>query len=132
MRAFERTTQYLLCNGFDPKIFNDTASAEIYTSMISTLKQKGAWCSSAGSLVSWFQKRRSVAFHRVEQGIDVMLPNAHPNGDARVPGLRVRVYNPKEAAKSSEAYVETVLTKSMHIPLLCDSAWISCLSGLRP
>jgi hypothetical protein len=56
----------------------------------------------------------------------VMLPNAHPNGDARVPGLRVRVYNPKGIpAKSSEAYIDTVLTKSMNIPLLVGSS-VAC------
>ena len=113
-------------NWHDRSIAPERLWGEFYTSLICGLKQNGAWCSSAGSVVSWFQKRRSVVFHRVEQGMDVMLPNAHSNCDERVPGLRVRVYNQKGIhATSSEPYVDTILTKSMNIPLPVSSS-VAC------
>jgi hypothetical protein len=113
-------------NWHDRSIAPERLWGEFYTSLICGLKQKGAWCSSAGRVVAWFQKRRSVVFHRVEQGMDVTLPNAHPNCDERVPGLRVRVYNPKGIhATPSDVYVDTILTKSMNIPLPFSSS-VAC------
>ena len=105
-------------NWHDRSIAPERLWGEFYVRLISELKVKGAWCTGAGRVVAWFQKRRSVAFHRGEQGLDIVLPNAHPNCDERVPGLRVRVYNPKgSSTKPSEAYVDTVLATSMNIRL---------------
>ena len=105
-------------NWHDRSIAPERLWGEFYVRLISELKVKGAWCAGAGRAVAWFQKRRSVAFHRGEQGLDIVLLNAHPNCDERVPGLRVRVYNPKgSSTKPSEAYVDTVLATSMNIRL---------------
>ena len=105
-------------NWHDRSLAPERLWGEFYAKLISELKVKGAWCASAGRAVTWFQKRRSVTFHRVEQGMDVMLPNAHRNCDEQVPGIRVRVYNPTGIpTKPSEAYADTGLTTSMNIRL---------------
>jgi hypothetical protein len=105
-------------NWHDRSIAPERLWGEFYARLIDRLKMKGAWCASAGHTVAWFQKRRSVAFQRVEGGMDVALPNAHPNCDERVPGLRVRVYNSNGIrSMSPDEYSDTVLTSSMNIPL---------------
>ena len=103
-------------NWHDRSLAPERLWGEFYARLIDRLKMKGAWCASAGHTVAWFQKRRSVAFQRVEQGMAVALPNAHLNCDERVPGLRVRVYNSNGIrSRSSDEYVDTVLTTSMNI-----------------
>ncbi|MEO7863198.1 MAG: hypothetical protein ABIU05_22725, partial [Nitrospirales bacterium] len=101
-------------NWHDRSIAPERLWGDFYSNLISSLKQKGAWCSSAGSVVSWFQQRRSVAFHRGEQGTVATLPNAHPCRNERVPGLRIRVYNPTGAGVNPPAaYRDALLTHSM-------------------
>ena len=78
-------------NWHDRSIAPERLWGEFYADLICGLKREGAWCSSAGAVVSWFQKRRSVVFHRGEQGTVATLPNAHPCRNERVPGLRIRV-----------------------------------------
>jgi len=102
-------------NWHDRSIAPERLWGEFYAQLISELKARGAWCASAGRAVSWFQQRRSVAFHKVEQGMDVLLP-INPNSDNRVPALRVRVYNLKGiSAEPSNMYTDTILTANMNI-----------------
>lgn len=116
----------LTTNWHDRSIAPERLWEEFYVRLISDLKVKGAWCTSAGRAVTWFQTRRSVTFHRIEEGINVVLPEVHPDSDKRLPGLRVRVYNPKGAStKPSETYVDTVLVMSMNIPFPVPSS-VAC------
>ena len=116
----------LTVNWHDRSIAPERLWGEFYVRLIDQLRMKGAWCASAGSAVAWFQKRRSAAFQRVEQGMAAALPNAYSNCDERVPGLRVRVYNSNGIrSKSSDEYSDTVLTSSMNIPLP-DGRSVSC------
>lgn len=113
-------------NWHDRSIAPERLWEDFYVRLIADMKVKGAWCTSASRAVTWFQARRSITFHRSEEGINVVLPEAHPDFDKRNPGLRVRVYNPKGAsAAPSEAYVDTVLTTSINIPCSVPSS-VAC------
>lgn len=103
-------------NWHDRSIAAERLWGEVYAHLVKDLKKREAWCTSAGRAVTWFQQRRSVVFKKCERGVDVLLPNAPPNSDKRIPGLRVRVYNPNEISpKSEETFLDTVLTTSMSI-----------------
>ena len=56
-------------NWHDRSIAPERLWGEFYAGLISELKRKGAWCSSAGTVVSWFQNRRSVVFEASRPGI---------------------------------------------------------------
>jgi len=89
-----------------------------YTSLISKLKQKGAWCTSAGSAVSWFRNRRSVVFERNNQGLEVARPKTDLVIGKGVPGLRLRIYNSRrDSDSSSECYVDSALTSNAEMRL---------------
>jgi len=106
----------LTFNWHDRSIAPERLWGESYVGLICGLKKKGAWCSSAGNVVSWFQQRRSVVFHRGEQGTVATLPNAHSRCNDRVPGLRIRVHNPKGAGVNPPAaYRDALLTHSMNV-----------------
>jgi hypothetical protein len=60
-----------------------------YQNLIQDLKNRDAWFATAGQAVSWFRKRRSVVFQAVGAKV-----TAYP--EDFVPGLRLRVYNPRE------------------------------------
>jgi hypothetical protein len=80
-------------NWHDRSIAPERLWGEFYAGLICGLKQKGAWCSSAGSVVSWFQHRRSVVFERDDQGVEVARSNNDLASGQDVPGLRLRSYN---------------------------------------
>ena len=67
---------------------------ELYIHLMKEMEENGAWFATARSAVSWFQKRRSVVFRRVEKcdgGINIKL--ACPSGDD-TPGVVLRVHAP--------------------------------------
>jgi hypothetical protein len=80
-------------NWHDRSLAPERLWGEFYASLICGLKQKGAWCSSAGSVVSWFQHRRSVVFERDDQGVEVARSNNDLVSGNDLPGLRLRIYN---------------------------------------
>jgi hypothetical protein len=91
---------------------------EFYASLIGGLKQKGAWCSSAGNVVSWFQARRSVQFKQVGQEVEVTRRKMDMACGKNVPGLRLRVYNSgKSCESSSQRYVDSALNGGMTVRL---------------
>jgi hypothetical protein len=105
----------LTINWHDRSIAPERLWGEFYAQLIDKVKASGAWCASASRAISWFQKRRSVVFHRVEQSLDIRL-NANHNSDKRVPALRLRIYN-LNGANPSIAYIDSPLTMSVMIPL---------------
>jgi hypothetical protein len=105
----------LTINWHDRSIAPERLWGKFYAQLIDKVKANGAWCASAGRAVAWFRQRRSVAFHKAEHGIDVMLPE--PLAE-QVPALRVRVYNSGQPAeKSSGPYAEVVLGRGKTIRL---------------
>jgi hypothetical protein len=105
-------------NWHDRSIAPERLWGEFYTNLIGQLKKKGAWCTNAGNVVSWFQKRRSVVFERADQSSEAIWAKASSDSSEEVPGLRLRVYNsPVIFANSSECYVDTVFRSSMNVLL---------------
>lgn len=103
-------------NWHDRSIAPERLWGEFYASLICGLKRKGAWCSSAGSVVSWFQYRRSVVFKRAGYGLEVVQTEIDLTSRKDVPGLRLRVYNARrDCGSSSERYVESPVTGNMNL-----------------
>ena len=103
-------------NWHDRSIAPERLWGEFYAGLISELKRKGAWRSSAGTVVSWFQKRRSVVFEQADQRLRVAAWEFPfiPTGMSLGSGCGSTT--PKEAAKkSSEPYVDISLSGNMTI-----------------
>lgn len=105
-------------NWHDRSIAPERLWGEFYASLICGLQRKGAWCSSAGSVVSWFQYRRSVVFKRAGHGLEVAQTKIGMASDKNFPGLRLRVYNVGKAGENfSQRYVDSALSGDMIIRL---------------
>ena len=105
-------------NWHDRSIAPERLWGEFYTSLISKLEQKGAWCTSAGGAVSWFQDRRSVVFVRADQGLEVARTGIALDSRKDTPGLRLRVYNARRSCdNSSKPHVDLALSGNMTIRL---------------
>jgi hypothetical protein len=105
-------------NWHDRSIAPERLWGEFYAGLICELKRQGAWCSSAGSVVSWFQYRRSVVFKRAGHGLEVARTKMEIASGKNVPGLRLRVYNLGKAREnSSQRYADSTLSGDMIIPL---------------
>jgi len=103
-------------NWHDRSIAPERLWGEFYAGLICELKRKGAWCSSAGSVVSWFQYRRSVVFKRAGHGLEVARTKMDIASGKNVPGLRLRVYNLGKACEnSSQRYADSTLNGDMII-----------------
>lgn len=106
----------LTINWHDRSISPERLWGEFYAWLVAELKTKGAWCTSAGRVVSWFQKRRSVVFQREQQGVGIRVLEGEENAGS--PALTVRVFNPHGVREMAHAaYVDTVLmsTSGAHI-----------------
>jgi hypothetical protein len=100
----------LTVNWHDRSIAPERLWGDFYVWLVEELRGKGAWCTSAGCAVAWFQKRRSVVFTKTDRGMQVTLAEAAIGTDVGSPSLRVRVYNPKEPIHDlTKPYVDTTL-----------------------
>ena len=105
-------------NWHDRSIAPERLWGEFYASLMSSLKQKGAWCSSAGNVVSWFQVRRSIVFKRAGHEVAVTRRKEDIACGKSVPGLRLRVYNSGKSCESSlQRYVDSTLSGDMTVHL---------------
>jgi hypothetical protein len=103
-------------NWHDRSIAPERLWGEFYANLVRGLKQKGAWCASAGRVVSWFQNRRSVVFERSDQGVEVIKTKLDRPCNEHVPGLRLRLFNIRKGCdNSSEQYVDSALTGNLKI-----------------
>ncbi len=101
----------LTVNWHDRSIAPERLWEDFYVWLVAELKGKGAWCTSAGGAVVWFQKRRSAVFQKIDRGMQVTLAGAAIGTDAGSPALSVRVYNPQGPIGSlTKPYVDTTLT----------------------
>jgi hypothetical protein len=87
-----------------------------YRNLIQDLKNRDAWFATAGQAVSWFRKRRSVIFEAGGENNAVGAKvTAFP--EDFVPGLRLRVYNPRELPEinghESEEYFDVTFDESI-------------------
>jgi len=84
---------------------------DLYLRMIEELKRCGAWFSTAQEAVSWFEKRRSVAFRSEERRDgELHVQLACPSNGA-LPGMVLRVHNPSAGTTDLSVYgdLDTVI-----------------------
>jgi len=70
---------------------------DFYVRLVHALKSEGAWFGTAGEVVSWFRKRRQVAFTTAE-GVGGTAPRLQYPGEEIFPALTVRIYPPTTSA----------------------------------
>lgn len=101
----------LTFNWHDRSIAAERLWGDFYARLLDTLKGTGAWCTSATRVVTWFQKRRSVAFRKSDRGMEVDFHNVAINTNDGGPSLRVRVYNSQGSTEGVRSlYVDIALT----------------------
>ena len=106
----------LTINWHDRSIAPERLWSGCYRDLIKDLSARGAWFSTAGQAVSWFRKRRTVAFasDRTEPG-RVRAVAVDGLGD-HLPGLRLRTHKPGNVGllgvHGSEDYVDTAIEES--------------------
>lgn len=103
----------LTINWHDRSIAPERLWSGCYRDLIKDLSARGAWFSTAGQAVSWFRKRRTVAFESdlTEPG-RVRAVAADGLGD-HLPGLRLRTHQAGNVGwlgfHGSEDYVDTAI-----------------------
>jgi hypothetical protein len=94
-----------------------------YRHLVQDLKSRGAWFSTAGQVVSWFRKRRSVVFETDSIEPDTVRARVSAEDSDRLPGLRVRIHNAREfcgtGAQDPEGYVDLAFNESA-------DTWVPC------
>jgi hypothetical protein len=85
----------LTINWHDRSIAPERLWTDFYLKLLDELKSRGAWSPTAAQAVSWFKKRRSVAFGPVSWDEGRVSLSALASTDLESPGLRVRVHRPK-------------------------------------
>lgn len=101
----------LTINWHDRSVAPERLWDGLYVRLLKKLKTRGAWFPTALDAVSWFRKRRAASIENVslEDGairVNVSLP-ADNNG---LPGLRVRVYEPRSTQTGSDANAQANFT----------------------
>jgi hypothetical protein len=67
---------------------------DLYINLLGEMAKKGAWFATAREAVAWFDKRRSVEFHRVDRrDTEMHVQLSCPSGD-ETPGLVLRIHTP--------------------------------------
>jgi hypothetical protein len=66
---------------------------DFYICIIEELKKQGAWFTTAGKAVSWFQKRRALVFQKVETIDSAFVVKIACDSDSEMPGFILRVHN---------------------------------------
>lgn len=98
----------LTFNWHDRSIAPERCWGEFYAELVKSLKQKGAWCTSASQTVCWFQSRRAINFKRSGQGIEVVANMPDGGLPRNMPGLWLRMYNAAGMEnKKHSAFVDT-------------------------
>jgi peptidoglycan/xylan/chitin deacetylase (PgdA/CDA1 family) len=90
-----------------PERLWDTA----YVRLLEQLRSNGACFLTAARTVSWFRKRRAAVFEQAVGTIKIKTP---AGGDARLPGLRVRSFQPDAGGGK---FLETLLPDGREICL---------------
>jgi hypothetical protein len=100
----------LTINWHDRSIAPERLWGDFYARLVDKLKGEKAWCTSASRAVTWFQKRRSAVFKRMDRGMQVTLAGAAIGTDTGSPALTVRVYNSQRPIDGlTKPYVDTTL-----------------------
>jgi hypothetical protein len=80
---------------------------DFYMRLIKTLRGLGGWFGTAGQVVEWFRKRRSVRFETVEAADGSARTYLSYEGEKIEPPLRIRVHYPPEGKNDSGSQEQT-------------------------
>jgi hypothetical protein len=120
----ERFGGALTINWHDRSIAPERLWDDFYLRLLRELNNRGAWLPNAAQAVAWFRKRRSANLEsiRVEQG--VVRLRGRLSVDDELPGLRVRVYKPRNgsltnpiAPRSAAEFVDVSLNGTMELDI---------------
>jgi len=93
---YETVEQYggvLTVNWHDRSVLPERLWTEVYSDMISQMKNRGAWFATASEAVAWFRKRRSAKFE-IDEATGQIVKISTAAGDRRdIPGLQVRCHS---------------------------------------
>ncbi len=104
----------LTINWHDRSLAPERLWGESYLWLINRLKRSGAWCTSAGRTIAWFQNRRRVIFRQLERGIEITAQKAEGATRDDLPDLLVRSYN---VGTSERPYVDSVLKGTVKLDI---------------
>ncbi len=85
-----RTGGVLTVNWHDRSIAPERLWGDFYKDLVADLERSRAWFGTAGDVVSWFQKRRSVVLDNDLTALDKV---AECNEDRTLPGLCLQIHN---------------------------------------
>jgi len=106
----------LTINWHDRSIAPERLWSACYRELIKDLSARGAWFSTAGEAVSWFRKRRSVAFETDPMEPCKVRAIAVDGLGDNLPGLRLRTHKAGHIGsfgfRRSEDYVDTAIEES--------------------
>jgi hypothetical protein len=91
----------LTVNWHDRSIAPERLWGDFYVKLLTDLKCKGAWFSTAAQAVSWFRKRRSAVIERSACSDGTLKIKASCVPDESLPALRLRVHYGRASNKSS-------------------------------
>jgi hypothetical protein len=114
--ATERFGGALTINWHDRSIAPERLWNDFYVKLLEELKRRGAWLPTAANAVAWFKVRRSASFRAVRAGSGKIKFVVSVKGASHLPGLRVRVHQPKAkhllervSSKNEQGFTETDL-----------------------
>lgn len=110
-------------NWHDRSIAPERLWGECYRDVLVALQQTGAWRTSAGHTVSWFQNRRAVTFKRSEHGIEILQAKRDGTSCQNLPGLKAYIHNSAEPCGH-------VTADHMEIPIQCDEKVVISTTGV--
>jgi hypothetical protein len=88
-----------------------------YRDVIDDLRQQGAWFSTAGQAVRWFQNRRAATFETDYKGTGTPRVNVPVGHEEHLPGLRLRIHRPRGSEQSvagaSGDYIDLAVNDSV-------------------
>ena len=112
-------------NWHDRSLAPERLWVDSYRDLIQELKSQGAWFATASQATAWFRKRRSAMFEARSSDFDSVDVKASGDSSAQLPGLRLRVYQPKDPKEGRGGfgwgYSETMVEEEMESNAALDS-----------
>ena len=90
----------LTINWHDRSIAPERLWDEFYVRLLGQLRDRGAWLPNAALAVAWFRKRRAAALKWSWSGIDTIKVQCRLETDDKLPGLKVRIFQPRARSLS--------------------------------
>ncbi len=107
-------------NWHDRSISPERLWGDFYVRLLDELTARGVWFCTAKEAVSWFQKRRSAVFEKVDDESDALSIRVVAKAGNDLPGLRLRFHAPRNtyigsrSPSSEPAYSDTSFNGRVH------------------